>query len=144
MPAYTPSYSNLRLYAALKATEELRKFYDISDMPTAFKLLADHTRVILQKAPYDSNLTRDLVKEGSFRVVGVPSKFWKADFVGDQDSGLDWSRTPPPELIPLERLIVYEFASADLLEQFLKVVEQGLKVDSNAPISSAGVDLGVG
>lgn len=144
MPAYMPTHTNLKLYAALKATEELRKVYDTFDMPTTFKLLAEHTRALLRKAPYDSALTRDLVKEGSFRVVGVPSKLWKADFVGDDDPDLDLSRTPPAEFIPLDRLIVYEFADADLLEQFLYVVEQGLKVDSNAPISSAGVDLGVG
>jgi len=139
-----PTYTNLRLYAAVKATEELTRAYDNSDMRTAFQLLEEYTRWVLQRAPYDSASTRDLVKEESFHVVGVPSKLWKADFVGDDDPDLDLSRTPPPELIPLDRLIVYEFADADLLEQFLYVVEQGLKVDSNAPISSTGVDLGVG
>ena len=144
MPAYTPSHPSLKLYAALKPTEDLRKAYDISDMPTVFKELAEYTRWLLQRAPYDTALTGDLVKKESFSVVGVPSKFWEADFVGDDEPNLDLSRTPPAELIPLDRLIVYEFADADLLERFLDVVGRGLHVDSDAPISNAGVDLGVG
>jgi hypothetical protein len=139
-----PTYTNLRLYASVKVTEELKRAYDESDPQTAFKLLAEYTRALLKNPPYDSALTRDLVKEKSFRVVGVPSKLWEAAFVGDDDPDLDLSRTPPAELSPNERLIVYQFASSELLEQFLQVVEQGLNVDSNAPISAAGVDLGVG
>lgn len=144
MPTFTPTYPSLKLYAALKPTEDLRKAYDISDMPTVFKMLTEYTRWLLQNAPYDSALTRDLVKDKSFSVVGVPSKLWEADFAGDDEPDLNLSRTPPAELIPLDRLIVYEFADADLLEQFLRVIGQGLQVDSDAPISSAGVDLGVG
>jgi hypothetical protein len=139
-----PTYSNLRLYAAVKVTEDLERAYDNPDTETVFKLLAKYTRALLQKPPYDSFDTNDLVKEESFSVVGIPSKLWKADFVGDDDSDLDLSRTPPAELSRNERLIVYQFATPDLLEHFLYVVEQGLKADPNAPISAAGVDLGVG
>lgn len=141
MPAFKSTDPNLKLYAALKPTEELRKAYDV---PAAFRLLAGHTRALLQKAPYNIASTEDLVKEGSFRVVGVPSKLWKADFVGDDDPRLDLSAAPPTESILSDRLIVYEFADVSLLEQFLLVVEQGLRADENAPISSAGVELGVG
>jgi hypothetical protein len=139
-----PTYSNLRLYAAVKATEELKRAYDHSDTRTAFELLEKYTRWLLQRAPYDSDLARELVKEESFRVVGIPSKLWKADFVGDDEPDLDLNRTPPAELVQNERLIVYQLANPNLLEQFLAVVEQGLTVDGNAPISAAGVDLGVG
>jgi len=139
-----PTYTNLRLYASVKVTEELENAYDDPDMQTAFRLLAEYTRALLKKAPYDSALTGDLVKEESFRVVGIPSRLWKAEFVGDDDPGLDLSGPPPAELRPTERLIVYQFATPVLLEQFLEVVQQGLNVDSDAPISAAGVDLGVG
>jgi hypothetical protein len=139
-----PTHTNLRLYASVNVTEELKTAYDDSDTQTAFKLLAEYTRALLEKAPYDRALTGELVKEESFSVVGVPSKLWKADFVGDDDTDLDLSGPPPAELSSNERLIVYQFATPDLLEQFLDVVEQGLNVDSNAPISAAGVDLGVG
>jgi hypothetical protein len=139
-----PTYTNLRLYAAVKVTEKLERDYDESDTESVFKQLADYTRGLLQKPPYDSFDTRDLVKDENFIVVGVPSKLWKADFVGDDDPDLDLSRTPPAELFPNERLIVYQFKDADLLEHFLYVVEEGRKADPNAPISAAGVDLGVG
>lgn len=138
-----PSYTNLILYATVKATAELERAYDDSDTQAAFKLLAEYTRALLKKAPYDSSLTSELMKEESFRVVGIPSKFWKAAFVGDDDPDLDLTRAPAAEF-PNERLIVYQFVTPDLLEQFLHVVEQGLNVDSHAPISAAGVDLGVG
>lgn len=139
-----PTYTNLRLYASVKVTEELKRAYDDSDTESVFKQLADYTRGLLQKPPYDKFDTRDLVKDENFIVVGVPSKLWKADFVGDDHPDLDLSRTPPPELSPDERLIVYQFATLDLLKHFLHVVEEGLKADPNAPISAAGVDLGIG
>jgi hypothetical protein len=140
-----PVHTNLRLYAVVKATEELKKAYDNSDTQIAFKLLAEYTRSLLQKEPYDRSSTQELVKEGSFRVVGVPSKVWKGAFVGDDEyPDLDLSRKPPAELIPDERLIVYEFATPNLLQQFLDIVHHGQTVDRGAPISGAGVDLGVG
>jgi hypothetical protein len=139
-----PTYTSQRLYAVVKATEELKKIYDNSDTQIAFKLLAEYTRSLLKKAPYDSSLTQELVKEESFRAVGIPSKMWNPAFVGDDDPDLALNRTPPAELIPDERLIVYEFASPGLLQQFLDVVYKGRELDHNAPITNAGVDLGVG
>src|SRR5262249_444724 len=105
---------------------------------------ADYTRWLLQRAPYDSDFTKDLVKKESFSVVGTPSRLWEVDFAGDKHHDLDLSTTPPAELISLDRLIVYKFTEVALLKQFLAAVEQGLKADSDAPISSCGVDLGVG
>ena len=139
-----PTYTNLRLYASVKATEELKRAYDESDTESIFKQLADYTRGLLQKPPYDSFDTDDLVKDENFIVVGVPSEIWEAHFVGDDDPHLDLSRTPPAELIPDDRLIVYQFKEPYLLEHFLYVVAEGRKADPNAPISAAGVDLGVG
>jgi len=142
MPAYTPA--SLKLYAALELTPDLRTAYDTADPETVFEPLADYTRWLLQRAPYDSDFTKDLVKAESFSVVGTPSRLWEVDFAGDKDHDLDLSRTPPAELIPQDRLIVYEFADVELLKQFLTAVEQGRNADSSPPISSAGVDLGVG
>jgi hypothetical protein len=139
-----PDYTNLRLYASVKVTDEVGKVYDQSDTEIAFKVLAEYTRSLLKKAPYDGALIEELVKEKSFSVVGVPSRLWKAEFVGGGDPDLDLSRPLPPELSPNERLIVYQFATSVLLEQFLQVVRQGLNVDSDAPIPAAGVDMGVG
>ena len=113
-----PTYTNLRLYASVKATEELKRAHDESDTESIFKQLADYTRGLLQKAPYDSFDTKELVKDESFSVVGIPSEIWEADFVGDDDPDLDLSRTPPAELIPDERLIVYQFKPARLVRAF--------------------------
>ena len=73
-----PTYTNLRLYASVKATEELKRAYDESDTESIFKQLADYTRGLLQKPPYDSFDTDDLVKDENFIVVGVPSTVFPA------------------------------------------------------------------
>ena len=59
-----PTYTNLRLYASIKVTEELKRAYDNSDTQIAFKLLAEYTRALLKKAPYDSALTAGIGEGG--------------------------------------------------------------------------------
>jgi len=49
-------------------------------MRTAFQLL-ESTPVGFAEGAVRQRFNRDLVKEESFHVVGVPSKLWKADFV---------------------------------------------------------------
>lgn len=137
-----PEYADLRLYAVVKATPALHEAYDNSDRSAAFSLLGEYTRNLLRDEPYSCFSTPELVD--GLRVVGAPSKDWKAAFVkGEEDPDPDPDKEPPAGLIPDELLIVYGFDSPGLLQQFITVVHHGRMVDRDAPISATGVDLGV-
>ena len=137
-----PTDTGLRLYAVVKATPELHSAYSNSDKSTVYTLLTDYTRKLLQEHPYDSFSTQTLID--SFQVIGAPSKDWKAAFVGDDEyPDMDLSKEPPETLIPDELIIIYAFESSSQLRQFISVVHHGRTIDSDAPISGAGVDIGV-
>lgn len=132
-----PAGTRARLYATIKATPELHKAYDSADRSTAFDLVTRYTQMLLQGHPYESFSTPALIN--GFNVVGVPSKDWKAAF------GRDEKKSDPEKISPADELIVvYDFASPDLGEQFAKVVHQGQTIAPDAPISGSGADLGVG
>jgi hypothetical protein len=127
----------------VKATRELHEAYDNPDKPTAFKLLTEYTQKLLLEHPYEKFSTPTLIE--SLRVVGAPSKDWKAAFVGATEyPDLDLNKIPSDSPIPDELIIVYDFASSSLLEQFTDVLHQGQTLDRNAPISASGVDLAAG
>lgn len=137
-----PASTSLRLYAVVKATKELRDAYDHSDRQTDFSALTRYTQELLQTEPYVNFSTRELID--GIRVVRTPANDWEAAFVGGAEyRDLDLSRKPSAALSPDELIIVYAFATRDLLQQFLNVVQRGQAVDRDAPISGAGVDLGI-
>jgi hypothetical protein len=135
-----PADTQARLYATIKATPELHKAYDNADKPTAYMLLTQYTRKLLQSHPYESFSTPTLVN--GFSVVGAPSKDWQTSFVENDKQANSEKPAEAPD--PDELVVVYDFASSGLLEQFMGVVHQGQTLQPTGSISATGSDLAVG
>lgn len=117
-----------RLYALLRLTDEMR------DLKGQQKLigLTSITMTLLSQGPYNVPGGSPLLK--SFAAVDAPSDDWRPAFHGVKDL------TPKP----LDKLIVaYEFNDPEQQQEFIEVVQAGLKADEDAPIQEIGADIGV-
>jgi len=130
-----------RLYATVKATPKLHEAYDTAEKEKRFAELEKYTRGLLQQEPYASFVAPALLE--SFDVVGAPSKDWKASFSQDSEyPGIESAPRAEDTPVADDLVVAYAFKSPAMLEEFVTAVARGLTADSNAPISSAGADLG--
>jgi hypothetical protein len=115
------TYPKYRLYALLKATDELNAIYS----ETALEELKHYTATLLRPPQSLAD---------SFTVVGAPSRTWRPNFAHAGDLSLK----------PLDELVVvYGFDDANRQEEFASLAKEMQALHpGDAGITAIGVDLG--
>ena len=117
-----------RLYALLKATDELREVYGRDKLGG----LTRFTRKLLRRDPY--GVPRGAAVLSSFAAVGAPSFDWTPALPGDDEYDVE----------DLDELIVaYAFDDPARQQEFIKLVAAGQGAGDDATILATGADIGV-